>query len=526
MAIPKRRKREDHDSPAAKKRKTNTTFTLDDFMADFPPIDEPDDINNGSSLPSTVLDDEELQDGKERKPPRRSTFNVKLPVQLEYHDNAPYEWMKNQYSHCIIPELGEEYDFAFDSPTFHCLRDLHNARVRLRDGEPLPDYQICSLATRWVSLEEEDRPVSDGYLANGEVFVATCLPIGVDENDALQQYFEMSYSTELSAQHYIPRSKYSVHFVGQPNENENQEIQTVTVGSVLIRNTRTGQLVHIDTGASASRMDRAREARDALKAWLEFQKEKCPTADLGPIIDSDPLVLDVHQETSPTLRSLHALVSASLFLRRRVTNWGDVKAFRFRGKPTSTTVASYALQNISGWLGLRSPGRRSKNGTKAPNSFQDNYDKDVLFGRKTPAPISQRIASAEKGSPPIYNEEVNLVDDASDHEDNVTDSSLSSIDSDQDTVVADQMIDNTEVVNDKKKSDHEVSNDKGSVIKKSVSWKEPVEEEINHEEPEEPDQKDSYGGEPMHEDANAEESSSDSEANSNDDDDKNSPAST
>lgn len=537
MAIPKRRNHEDHQSPAAKKRKTNTTFTIDDFMADFPPIDEPLDINNGPPLPSTVLDDEEMQDGKERKPPRRSTFNVKLPEQLKYHNNAPYDWMKKQYSHCIIPELGEEYNFAFDSPTFHCLRNLHNARVRIRDGEYLPDYQVCSLATRWICLEEENRPASDGYLANGEVFVATCLPIGDVEDDALQQYFEMCYATELSAQYYVPRSKYSVHFVGQPNEDEEEDIESVNVGSVLIRNTRTGQMVHIDTGAFASRKDRAREARDALRAWLEFQKEKCPTADLGPISDSEPLILEVDKETHPALRSIHALVSASLFLRRRITNWGDVKAFRLRGKPTSTTVANYALQNISGWLGLRSPARRShtrsKNPTKAVSSFQDNYDKDALFGRKIPAPVSQRIASAHQGAPPVYNEDTMVVDDDGDHQGSPTNgsvvSSRNSVESDQDTVVADRVTNSTEVLSGEEESSKEVANDEGSASKKSVTWKEPVEEETNHEEPEEPeepDQDDPDDDGPNHEDAEGEKSGSDSETHGNDDGDQNSPAST
>lgn len=548
MAIPKRRNHEDHHSPAAKKRKTNTTFTIDDFMVDFPPIDEPLDINNGPPLPSTVLDDEEMQDGKERKPPRRSTFNVKLPEQLKYHNNAPYDWMKNQYSHCIIPELGEDYNFEFDSPTFHCLRNLHNARVRIRDGEYLLDYQICSLATRWICLEEENRPASDGYLANGEVFVATCLPIGDIEDEALQQYFEMCYPTEFSAQYYVPRSKYSVHFVGQPNEDEENEIQDITVGSVLIRNTRTGQMVHIDTGAFASRKDRAREARDALRAWLEFQKEKCPTADLGPISDSEPLILEVDKETHPALRSIHALVSASLFLRRRITNWGDVKAFRLRGKPTSTTVANYALQNISGWLGLRSPARRShtrpKNATKAASSFQDNYDKDALYGRKTPAPVSQRIASAHQGAPPVYNEDNMVVDDDGDHQDSPTNGSIvssrDSVESDQDTIIADQgtivagqdtivadeVTNFTEVLSGEEESSKEVANDEGSASKKSVAWKEPVEEGTNHEEPEESDQDDPDDDGPNHEDVEGEKSGSDSETRGNDDDDRISPAST
>lgn len=591
MAIPKRRNQEAHDSPAAKKRKTNTTFTIDDFMADFPPTDEPLDESNGSPLPSTVLGIEEFQDGNERKPPRRSTFNIKLPVQLKYHDNAPYDWMKNQYSHCIIPELGEEYDFAFGSPTFHCLRDLHNARVRIRDGEFLPDYQICNLAARWVCLEEKDRPASDGYLANGEVFVATCLPIGDIDEDALQEYFEMSYSKDLSAQNYIPRSKYSVHFVGQPNENEEEEIQAVTVGSVLIRNTRTGQMVHIDTGEFDSREDRARDARDALRAWLEFQKEKCPTADLGPISNSEPLVLDVDKETDQAFRSLHAIVSASLFLRRRITNWGDVKAFRSRGKPTSAAVANHALQSISGWLGLRSSARRPdtryKNGVKPVNSFQDNYDRDALFGRKAPAPVSQRIFSAKKGAPPVYNDEDDPVDNASDHEDSLTDgssvSSDNSVDSDQNTgvadqdtamadqdtvaadqdtvvadqgtvaeqntvvtdqdtvvaeqstvvaeqniAVADQNTNNKDIISNHKQSDSEVAKDKGSAIKKSVSWKDPVTEELDREEPKEPKEPNHKGsdGDDHNHEVNGEKSSSDSETSGNDNDDQGSPAST
>lgn len=530
MAIPKRRNQEDHDWPAAKKHKTNTTFTIDTFMADFPPTVGPLASSNSSPLPTTFLDDEEMQDGNVRKPPRRSTFNIKLPVQLEDHDNAPYDWMKKQYSHCIIPEIGEEYNFAFESSTFYCLRDLHNARVRIRDGECLLDYHICSLATRWVSLEEEDRPASYGYLANGEVFVATCLPIGDVEDDALQQYFETSYPMELSAQHYIPRSKYSVHFVGKPNENEEDEIQAVNVGSVLIRNTRTGEMVYIDTGAFASRVDRARKARNVLTAWLEFQKEKCPTAKLGPISYSEPLILDVDKETHPTLRSMHALVSASLFIRRRITNWGDVKAFRLRGNPTSTTVANYALQNISGWLGLKSPPRRlskPKTGTKSVRSFQDNYDKDALLGRTTPAPVSQRIASAQQGAPPVYNEDAMLVDDDGDHEDSLTNGSIvssrNSVDSDQDTIVpdADQVTNPPEVLSGEEERNSEVAKDKGSATKKSVSWKEPVEEE-----PEEPDHEEPKLHDPTHEELNSEKSSSDSETNDDDDDGPSSPAST
>lgn len=499
MAIPKRRAQADHDSPAAKKLKTNTTFAIGDFVEIFleevplPSDDDPIVIDNDTPLPSTVLTNNELQDGTLRKPPRRSVFNTKLPVQLNHEDdasaqNAPFDWMKNQYAHCVVPELGEEYDFAFDSPTFYCLRDLHNARVRIRDGEYLPDYMVCSLATRWVSLEEKSRPASDGYLANGDVFVATCLPITYVDDD-LERYFETKYSEELSAQYYIPRSRYSVHFVGQPNLTENDEIQTVTVGSVLIRNTKTGDVIHIDTGALTSRKARARDAGRVLKAWLEFQQTKSPEADLGPISNSAPYVLDVDKETDPNLRSYHALVSASLFLRRRITNWGDVKAFQQRSNPASAALANYALQNISGWLGIRTPARpapvRPKNSIKTKTSFEENYIIGALFGRQTPAPISRRIASAEKGGPPVYNEDTEVDDEASAHKKSRTDSSVLSahngVDSDQDTLVVDESSNSEEALDDEA-SHTEVSNDKEPVTEKSVPQKEPNDKELSQEE--------------------------------------------
>ena len=500
MAIPKRRNQADHDSPAAKKLRTNTTFAskdfMEDFMADFPlqPENGPTGNEDDPPLPSTVLTNEELQGGSERKPPRRSTFNIKLPIQLKDQNdasaqNTPFDWMKKQYAHCIVPELGEEYDFAFDSPTFHCLRDLHNARVRMRDGEYLPDYLVCSLATRWVSLEEKDRPASDGYLANGDIFVATCLPIS-DVDDSLEKYFEGNYSTELSAQYYIPRSKYTVHFVGEPILTESDEIQAVKVGSVLIRNTRTGDVIHIDTGALTGRKARGRDAGQVLKAWLEFQETKSPKANLGPISNSEPFILDVDKETHPTLRSYHALVSASLFLRRRVTNWGDVKAFKLRGSPSSITLADYALRNISGWLGIKSPAKkpgekRSKKPTRIENSFEINYKTGALFGRKIPAPVSQRITSVQKGEPPVYNEETRLDDDSSDHEHSHTDSSIASshngVDSDQETVVVDESSISEEALDDEV-SDNEVFNDNESVNNKSIHSKEPVDKELNQEE--------------------------------------------
>lgn len=488
MAIPKRKRQTDHDLPAAKKMRVNTSFTIKDFMVDFPPLRGP--ITSDPPLPCTVLTDEELRDtSKDRKILLRSTFNVRLPMQLRGYDdeatqNAPYDWMRKQYSHCIIPELGEEFDFAYDSDTFHRLRDIHNARVRIRDGEPLPDYAICSLATRWICLGEKDRPASHGYLANGEVFIATCLPID-DDNDDLERYFEYKYSRDLSAHHYIPRSRYSVHFVGKAQKNGSEEIQSVDIASVLIRNTRTGNLVYIDTGLHHHRTARARDAGRLLKSWLEFQKEKRPEIDLGPISNSLPLILAVDKETHPTLRSIHALVSASLFLRRRITNWGDVKAFNLRNKPTSTTMANYALQNISGWLGLKSTRPRQGEGRPKNNtrhSFEYNFLQGGLKGRDQPAPVSQRIASAKKGEAPVYNEESDSDDnDASDHEGSITNNSHESVSSDEDTVIPDQPNDDYELPDDEANNDEMVIDDEpvANISIKKVTFQLPDDEESN-----------------------------------------------
>lgn len=450
--------------------------------------------DNDSVLPSTVLSQDEMQNGSLSVPTYRSTFNIELPIAL--HDPQdpsaryiPYEWMKNQYSHCVVPELGEEYGFEFGSQTFHALRYLHNARVRIRNEEFLPADIVCSLADRWVSLEEKNRPASEGYLANGDIFITTtCVPLSHNE-DGLKQYFERNYSVEPSAQHYIPLSKYSVHFVGEPQLEGRNKIESVLVGSVLIRNTRTGDVVHIDTGTFNSREDRARTAGKVLKAWLQFQKTKTPDADLGPISSSEPLILDVDKETHPSLRSIHALVSASLFLRRGIKNWGDVRAFqKTKGTPNSRTMANHALQNISGWLGIKSTAKhgqtRSKKPSKSVNTFEDNYEKDILFGRLTPAPASQRITSAQKCEPPVYNEETSLADNASDDEDDHSGSSVGSSHDSVDDTTADD-VDNNEsiVVADQPKTSNEVANNE----KNAVSWSDPIDNshdplhEPNHE---------------------------------------------
>lgn len=464
MSTTKRRREDDLDSPESKLNKTNGEFTVEDFMADFPPLKGPIAQENESPLPSTILTADELQDlSNGRKPPFRSTFNVSLPLQLKDYNqqatiNAPYNWMKKQYSHCIIPELGEEYDFAYESDTFHTLRDFHNARVRIREGQYLPDYIIHSLATRWLMLEEKGRPASDGYLAQGEILVAACLPLS-DDSDALNDYFEENYLRELSAQYYIPRSKYSVHFVGQPNKNQNGDIQSVHVGSVLIRNTRTGHVIHIDTGVRKSLENRSRLAGGVLKSWLEFQKEKRPDADLGPISSSAPLILDVTKETHPTLRSIHAPASATLFLKRRIINWGDVKAFHLRNVPSSKTMANCALRSISGWLGLRvTRDVILAKPYKTPQTFADNYDKMALGGRPQRAPKSQRIQSAKKGEQPVYNDdagtdvepgsdndheavsdgEVDPNDEAIDDEGSIADTVHESVSGDEDSGIVDQ----------------------------------------------------------------------------------------
>ncbi|KAH8779922.1 hypothetical protein F5883DRAFT_613062 [Diaporthe sp. PMI_573] len=493
MANPKRRRSEDDDSPPAKKQKTNTNFTIKEFMADFPRMRGPISMENDSPLPRTVLADNELRNtAKDRKPALRSTFNVTLPLQLgeyenEQAENAPYEWMRKQYSHCIIPELGEEYDFEYDSETFHSLRDLHNARVRIRDGKFLPDYIVCSLATRWICLEEKDRPPSDGYLANGEVFVGDCLPLtdsNDDSNDALEKYFEDKYVGGISAQHYIPRSKYSVHFVGKPNMNESREIQSVNVGSVLIRNTRTGNVVHIDTGLPNSRDTRARQAGKVLKSWLEFQKQKHPDAELGPITSSVPLILEVDRETHPTLRSIHAPVSASLFLRRRITNWGDVNAFNLRNTPSSKNMANYALQNISGWLGLKSNRARqgegqSKGKTNTRQSFENNYRRGGLMGREQRAPESERILTATQGEAPVYNEEeADSDDEASDHEGSRAGSSHETISGDDDPSIMYQPNDDDDSLDDEAFDDEMAMDDEHveKVSTKNVSFKAPSNE--------------------------------------------------
>lgn len=559
MAIPKRRRQADHDSPAAKKIKTSTllstSFTLSGFMGDFLVNGGPIQSDKDSPLPSTVLSQNEMQNSSQTKPTLRSTFNIMLPATLgdqeddDDAENAPYEWMKNQYAHCIIPELGEEYDFEFDSSTFHTLRDLHNARVRIRNGEYLPDYIIDSLATRWISLEEKDRPASDGYFADGDIFVATSLPI-CDLDDGLEEYFEMHYSSELSASHYIPRSRYSVHFVGDPMRNEDREIQNVHVGSVLIRRSKTGDVIHIDTGAEGSRIDRAKRAGQVLKSWLEFQKRKSPEADLGPVSSSEPLVLNVDKETHPSLRSLHAIVSASLFLRRQITNWGEVKAFKQRFAPNSAAMANYALQNISGWLGLKNTSKtgekRSTKPTKSTNTFQDNYDRGALFGRDTPFPASPRIASAQRGKPFVYNEDSELDDSSSEGSvENNDDENHNSLDNAQGTVISDQpnndvemsdeepsgeqpsseVTNNTESHNELAKSEQpsnkEYANEdviketptkksalkepasKGSSAKKSVSWEEPEHEEVISKEPNDEETNDN---DPTHEDVNGEKS--------------------
>lgn len=485
MAIFKRRNQDDHEFPAPKRLRTSPTFTIDEFMADFPPTDKPPADIKDPPLPLTVLTQDEMQDGSRRKPPRRSTFNVKLPVQLDDHDNAPYDWMKKQYSHCVIPELGEEYNFELETPTFHTLRDLHNARVRLRDGEVVTDYQIVSLATRWIQLQEKDRPTSDGYLANGEIFVATCLPLS-DREDALRKYFELTYPNELSARRYIPLSKYSVHFVGEPIQDADDKIRAVDVASVLIRNTRTGQLVHIDTGPPTGRKTRAAAAGDALSSWLEFQKEKRPGADLGPISASQPLVLDVDRETRPSLRAIHALVSASLFFRRRIKNWGNMKAFQRKTGPDSTRLETWALHNISGWLGLKTPEKpqavRRKGEQGRIHSFEDNYQNDGLYGREYRVPLTYRIGNAKKGEPPLYNEDDSVAGDDSDDEDggNSVLSSEHSLDSDQETVVAAEPSNGKELL-DNEESDGAESNSEGEEpVNKESTNKEITSQENGH----------------------------------------------
>lgn len=395
--------------------------------------------------------------------------------------------MKKQYSHCVIPELGEEYNFEFESSTFNTLRDLHNARVRLRDGDAVTDYQIESLATRWIQLQEKDRPTSDGYLANGEIFVATSLPMS-DREDALRQYFESTYTTELSARRYIPLSKYSVHFVGQPLQDADEKIQRVDVGSVLIRNTRTGQVVHIDTGPPTDRKTRAAAAGDVLSAWLEFQKEKRPGADLGPISGSQPLVLDVDRETRPSLRAIHALVSASLFFRRRNLNWGDMKAFQRKTGPDSTRLETWALHNISGWLGLKTPEKpqavRRNGGPTRVHSFEDNYENDGLYGREYRVPLTYRIGSAKKGDPPVYNEDDSVAGDDSDDEDGGSSviSSHHSLDSDQETVVAAEPSNGKELLDDEESDDADSHSEGEEPINKESTDKEITSQENGHKE--------------------------------------------
>ncbi|KAG8161339.1 hypothetical protein KVR01_009603 [Diaporthe batatas] len=481
MANTKRRREEDHDPPESKKSQTNKVFTVEKFMADFPPLKGPLAKEDEPPLPSTVLADDEMQDvSNGRKPPFRSTFNMHLPLQLRGYEsedalNTPFNWMKKQYFHCIIPELGEEYDFAYESDTFYTLRDFHNARVRIREGQYLPDYIIYSLATRWLVLGEKGRPASDGYLAQDEIFVATCLPLS-DDKDAIRDYFEGYYLRELSAQYYIPKSKYSVHFVGEPKKSESEDIQHINVGSVLIRNTKTGRVIYIDTGARTSREGRARRAGLVLKAWLQFQKQKTPDADLGPISRSVPLILDVKRETHPSLRSLHAIVSATLFLKRRITDWGEVKAFTLRGKPCSKTMAKWAVRSISGWLGLNSPKTvLPSKPSSTSQTFGLNYQRGALMGRKKPHKASKRIVSAKKGNPPVYNDEpdtdndaVSVHEDDSDHEasDNegsLADMSHGSVSGDEDTDVVDQSSDEDDDSDNIQNDEFEPESDMDSV---------------------------------------------------------------
>lgn len=413
MASTRKRADSDDNPLRAKKHKTNAEFTIMDFMQEFPPMKGPLKRPNDTPLPCTVLEGSEMQNPTEgRKGGQTSTFNIRVPGRLPYDPMdpsakfAPYRWLKRQYSHCIIPELGEEHNFDFEDQTFHCLRDLHNARVRIRQTNPLPENEIYSLATRWIRLEEKDKPASDGYLANGEIYVATCLP-NIYTEETLAQYLEDNYWGELSASHYMPRSKYSVHFVGQPRSDHKKKIESINIATVLIRNTKTGNVIQLDTGPLVSRHDRAVQAGEVLRAWLKFQKVKEPGAELGPISDSEPLILDLTKETHPSLASYHALVSAALFLRRRIINWGDVKAFQSHGIAKSNIMARSMLQNISGWLGLKSAAKAGEQlaNPKSKASFADYYYQDILQGRDQPLPISERLATAHKGESEVLNHE-------------------------------------------------------------------------------------------------------------------------
>ncbi|KAK2601262.1 hypothetical protein N8I77_010725 [Diaporthe amygdali] len=413
MASTRKRADSDDNPLRAKKHKRNAEFTLMDFMKEFPPIKGPLKRSSDEPLPCTVLEGSEMQNPTDgRRGGRTSIFNIRVPERLPYDPMdpsarfAPYWWLKRQYSHCIIPELGEKYNFGFEDQTFHCLRDLHNARVHIRQSNPLSENEVYSLATRWIRLEEKDRPSSDGYLDNGEIYVATCLPSLYNE-ETLAQYLEDNYWGELSASHYMPRSKYSVHFVGKPRLGRKEEIESINVATVLIRNTKTGDVIHLDTGPLSSRHDRAVRAGEALRAWLKFQKDKEPEAELGPISYSEPLMLDLTKETLPSLASYHALVSATLFLRRRIINWGDVKAFQSYGNAKSNIMARSMLQNISGWLGLKSAAKAGEQlaNPKSKAKFAEYYYQGSLQGRNQPLPISERIATAQKGESDVLNEE-------------------------------------------------------------------------------------------------------------------------
>ncbi|KAL1856826.1 hypothetical protein Daus18300_010589 [Diaporthe australafricana] len=428
-------------SPATEKRlkqhETNAKFTLKDFMREIPKPKKPVPAGKETPLPSTVLLPRELQDLAEGWGVGQvSTFNLIIPTELPGDSpqgtTSPHEWVKTQYSHCVIPELGEQYDFTADSQTFFCLRDIHNGRVTLRNRQSPSDDQVFNIASRWIRLEEKDRPASDGYLANGDIFIATSLPLTEDKT-VLEQYIEENKHEQLDPSHYIPRCKYSVHFVGKPRSREDATMAgRVNVGSVLVRNTSTGDVIFLDTGGRTTRSGRAAQAGDALRTWLDFQRQEHPDTDFGPISEEDPLIIDIDKETRPAFRSVHALVSATLLLRRRITNWGHVKEFRAGGVAKSELMAKEALRNISGWLGLESKamgGEQIKNKPSNPKSSFVLYSyQKSLGGRGRPLPMSQRIASAKQGEAAVY---VAGKDDSSD---DGSDSIQASVSSSQKTV--------------------------------------------------------------------------------------------
>lgn len=455
-------------SPATKKRlklhERNAEFTLKDFMREIPQPTKPVPIEKETPLPPTVLLRREHQDLMTGwKVGQMSTFNLRIPEKLPRNSppgaTSPHEWVKSQYSHCVIPELAEQYDFPAESQTFFCLRDIHNGRVSIRNRKSPTDDQVYNIATRWIRLEEKDRPASDGYLANGDIFVATSLPL-TDDETFLEKYIKENHHEQLDPSYYIPRCKYSVHFVGKPSSGGDvSKVGKVNVGSVLIRNTSTGDVIYLDTGGLIGRLGRAVQAGDALRHWLDFQKQEHPDIDFGPISEEDPLMIDIDKETHPAFRSVHALVSATLLLRRRITNWGHVKEFHVGGVAKSEEMAKEALRNISGWLGLKSGaknGEQIKVHTSHPTStFALQSYKKCLLGRKWPLPMSQRITSAKQGEEEVYVDAKKDGTGKDDSSDDGTNSIQASVNSGQKTVRFSESVDDEEESDDEEAADGE-----------------------------------------------------------------------